>query len=139
MGNSLDKYSRSCFLLLNYKCIIAHSQTFSQYCITVHGIFKRFNYQAGSFISVVAFDLVIIPQWLEVIPQWFVVIPQQQKFKAPESIIKKGVSAQVNICEQQLGTMDCYVAWHQKLRHKQVTYHSTLVGYRCYLYSTSIV
>ena len=70
---------------------------------------KGYNYQAGSYIPVVSFDLVVIPQWLEVIPQWLVVIPQQGKFKAPQSIIKKCVNTQVNICEEQLGTMDCFV------------------------------
>ena len=84
---------------------------------------KGYNYQAGSYTPVVTFDLVVIPQWLEVIPQWLVVIPQQGKFKAPQSIIKKSVNTQVNICEEQLGTMDCFVVWHQKLRYKQVISH----------------
>ena len=75
---------------------------------------KGYSYQAGSYTPVVTFDLVAIPQWLEVIPQWLVVIPQQGKFKAPQSIIKKCVNTQVSICEEQLGTMDCFVVWHQK-------------------------
>ena len=57
----------------------------------------------------IVIELVVIPQWLEVIPQWLVVIPQQEKFKAPQSIIKKCVNTQVNICEEQPGTMDCFV------------------------------
>ena len=62
---------------------------------------------------------------LVVIPQWLVVIPQQGKFKAPQPINKQCVSTQVNICEEQLGTMDCFVVWHQKLRYKQVISHYT--------------
>ena len=73
----------------------------------------------------VSFDLVVIPQWLEVIPQCLVVIPQQGKFKAPRSIIKKCVNTQVNICEEQLGTMDYFVVCYPKLRYKQVISHYT--------------
>ena len=56
-------------------------------------VWLEYNYCAGSFTPVVAFDLVVIsqwlvviPQWLEVVPQWLVVIPQQGKFKAPQSL-----------------------------------------------------
>ena len=83
------------------------------------------GYQVGSYTPVVSFDLVVIPQWLEVIPQWLVVIPWQGKFKAPQSIIKKCVNTQVNICEEQLGIMDCFVVLYQKLRYKQVVSHYT--------------
>ena len=55
---------------------------------------------------------------LVVIPQWLLVIPQPGKFKAPQSIIKKCVNTQVNICEEQLGAMDCFVVCYQKLRYK---------------------
>ena len=74
-------------------------------CIPVCGRFKGFDWG--------------ITTRLVVIPQWLVVIPQQEKFKAPQPINKKCVNTQVNICEQQLGTMDCFVVWHQKLRYKQ--------------------
>ena len=86
---------------------------------------KGYSYQAGSYTPVVTFDLVAIPQWLEVIPQWLVVIPQQGKFKASQSIIKKCVNTQVTICEEQQGTMDCFVVSYQKLRYKQVISHYT--------------
>ena len=66
----------------------------------------------------------VIPR-LEVIPQWLVVIPQQGKFIAPQLIIKKCVNTQVNICEEQLGTMDYFVVYYQKLRYKQVISHYT--------------
>ena len=97
----------------------------------VQRVWQGYNYQAGSYTPVVTFDLVVIPQWLEVIPQWLevipqwlVVIPQQGKFKAPQSIIKKCVNTQVNICEEQLGTMDYFVVCYQKLRYKQVISHT---------------
>ena len=51
-----------------------------------------------------------------------VVIPQQEKFKAPQSIAKKCVNTPVNIYEEQLGTMDYFVVWYQKLRYKQVNF-----------------
>ena len=93
----------------------------------VQRVLLGYNYQAGSYTLVVSFDLAVIPLWLEVIPQWLVVIPQQGKFKAPQPINKQCVNTQVNICEEQLGTVDCFVVWYQKLRYKQVIclYHTT--------------
>ena len=76
-----------------------------------------YNYKAGSYTPVVSFDLVVIPKWL-------VFIPQEGKFKAPQSIIKRCVNTQVNICEEQLGTIDCFLVSYQKLRYKQdITLH----------------
>ena len=66
-----------------------------------------YTYQAGSYTTVVAFDLVVIPQWLVVIPRVYNI--PRGKFKAPRSIIKRCVNTQINFCEQQLGTMDCFV------------------------------
>ena len=98
----------------------------------VQRVLLGYNYQAGSYTPVVSFDLVVtpqwlvvIPQWLVVIPQWLVVIPQQGKFKAPQPINIKCFNAQVNICEHQLGNINCSVVWHQKLRYKQVISHYT--------------
>ena len=70
---------------------------------------------------------------------WWLYPMQQTKFKAPQSIIKKCVNTQVNICEQQLGTMDCFVEWHQKLQEIQASYITlhALVEYHCYLHSAS--
>ena len=108
-----------------YKTLFANPVTFIIYtyiyiyiCIPVRGRFKGFDWGITT-------SLVVIPQWLEVIPQWLVVIPQQGKFKAPQSIIKKCVNTQVNICKEQLGTMDYFVVSYQKLRYKQVISHYT--------------
>ena len=70
----------------------------------------------------VSFDLAVIPQWLEVIPQWLVVIPQQGKFKAPQSINKKCVNTQVNICEEQLSTMGCVLS-KAEIQASYITLH----------------
>ena len=60
------------------------------------------------------------------IPQWLVVIPQQGKFKAPQPINKQCVNTQVNICEEQLGTMDsvlCCVASKAEIQASYITLH----------------
>ena len=88
-----------------------HIYIYIYICIPVRGRFKGFDWG--------------ITTRLVVIPQWLVVIPQQGKFKAPQSIIKKCVNTQVNICEEQLGTMNYFVVCYQKLRYKQVISHYT--------------
>ena len=89
--------------------------------------FKGFNWGITTRLvviphAVISFDLVVISQWLKVIPQWLVVISQQGKFKAPQPINKQCVNTQVNICEHQLGTMNCFVVYVASKAEIQASY-----------------